>query len=119
MYCLEFPAPQCDLSLMVQATMPQALTANRLRDGDVVYWANGAWVEALAEAQMFADIQIAAAALETAALFVRDRVVVNPYLFDVRLLGGVVSAVEEREIIRAAGPTVRRDLGKQASHVPV
>jgi len=32
---------------------------------------------------------------------------------------GRVRPVEERELIRAAGPTIRRDVGKQARHVPV
>ena len=37
------------------------------------------------------------------------------YLFDVRLVRGRVEPVKERELIRAMGPTVRPDLGKQAA----
>ncbi|MEJ0043091.1 MAG: DUF2849 domain-containing protein [Rhizomicrobium sp.] len=48
---------------------------------------------------------------------VKANEVVAIYLFDVKLDGGVIKPVKEREIIRAAGPTVRRDLGKQATHV--
>ncbi len=45
---------------------------------------------------------------------------VSPYLFEARIEDGAIRPVKEREIIRAAGPTVRTDLGKQASdHVPV
>lgn len=92
----------------------QVLTANRLRDGDVVYWQNGAWADHFADADIFKDKPAADAALEAAQAFVRDRVVVNPYLFAVREDAGRFRATEEREIIRSEGPSVRRDLGKQA-----
>lgn len=95
--------------------VPQVLTANRLRDGDVVYWRDGTWVEAFAEAQVLDGH--ADAALARAGLDVKARLVVNPYLFPVRVEGGHVRAVEEREIVRSEGPSVRRDLGKQAAHV--
>ena len=39
---------------------------------------------------------------------------VNPYLFEVREENGKVRPVKEREIIRALGPSVRTDTGKQA-----
>jgi len=100
---------------MAQTT--QALTANRLRDGEVVYWRGGEWVGGLPDAELFQDKAAAAAALEAAGEAVRARFVVNPYLFDVRADGTNIRPVEEREIIRAAGPTVRTDLGKQARHV--
>jgi hypothetical protein len=100
---------------MAQTT--QALTANRLRDGEVVYWRGGEWVTGLPDAELFQDKAAAAAALEAAGEAVKARFVVNPYLFDVRADGTNIRPVEEREIIRAAGPTVRTDLGKQARHV--
>jgi hypothetical protein len=92
----------------------QVLTANRLRDGDVVYWRDGAWVDHFSAANVFAEKAAADTALEAALAFVKDRVVVNPYLFGVREDGGRIRAIEEREIIRSEGPSVRRDLGKQA-----
>ena len=92
-------------------TTRQMLTANRLRDGDVVYWRAGGWVETLGEGDIFAAKAEAEAALAAAGKFVADNVVVNPYLFEVLPDG---TPVKEREIIRAAGPTVRADLGKQA-----
>ncbi len=97
----------------------QALTANRLRDGEVVYWSAGRWVTDLAQAEVFEAQGLAAAALKTGEQSVSDRVVVNPYLFDVRREGAIVRPVKERELIRAAGPSVRFDLGKQARHVPI
>ena len=88
----------------------QVLTANRLIDGDVVYWRAGAWVEALAEAEVFASAPEAEAAVAAAKRFVAENVVVNPYLFELK---GDRPA-KEREIIRALGPSVRSDVGKQA-----
>lgn len=90
------------------------LTANRLRDGDVVYWRAGGWVEAFGRGDVFAAEVEAEAALEAAHKSVAANVVVNPYLFDVRAEADGVQPVTEREIIRAAGPTTRLDLGKQA-----
>ena len=104
---------------MVMAKTPQTLTANRLRDGDVAYWGGGGWVADLADADVFLTPGEADSALAAAADAVRERLVVNPYLFAVRVDGGTPRPVEEREVIRAAGPTVRLDLGKQARHVPV
>lgn len=96
------------------------LTANRLREGEVAYWRAGAWTAHLADAEVFADRKSADAALKAADAAVKDRIVVAPYLFEVRVEGGSIRPVKEREIIRAAGPTVRTDLGKQAKdHVSV
>jgi hypothetical protein len=91
------------------APVPQKLTANRLEDGVVVYWNHGAWVETFADGEVLADN--ADAALAAAQAFITDNAVVGVYLFDLRADG---SPVKEREIIRAAGPSVREDLGKQA-----
>jgi hypothetical protein len=103
---------------MAKAAALQVLTANRLRDGEVVYWqSGGAWVGDLAEAEIFEEEGTAKRALEGAARFVAERVVVNPYLFAVARDETGVHPLEERERIRAAGPTIRRDLGKQAVHV--
>ena len=100
---------------MAKPQDPQMLTANRLVDGDVLYWKAGTWVLALAEADVFADPKAADAALAAAQKYVAGNAVVNPYLFDVRLGADGPKPVKEREIIRAAGPTVRLDLGKQSA----
>jgi hypothetical protein len=95
--------------------MPQVLTANRLSVGEVVYW-NGArgWVSHLLDAEVLPDAQ-AESVLKTAGTrSVAEREVVNPYLFEVRVNGATVVPVKTREAIRAAGPSARRDLGKQA-----
>ncbi len=104
---------------MAKTQDPQMLTANHLVDGDVLYWKAGAWVLRLTDGEVFADPKAADAALEAAQRSVKANVVVAPYLFDVKLDAGVIKPVKEREIIRAAGPTVRHDLGKQAGQVNV
>ena len=94
--------------------MPQVLTANRLVVGEVVYWnETRGWVSRFEEAQVLADSE-AEGTLARAAEWVQKREVVAPYLFDVRLENGVAVPVKVREVIRAAGPTVRPDLGKQS-----
>ena len=90
--------------------MAQMLTANRLIEGTVVYWHDGGWVETLEQGDVFNEAAAAEAALTAAKAFVARNAVVAPYLFEVK--DG--RPVKEREIIRAAGPSVRTDLGKQA-----
>jgi len=95
--------------------MPQVLTANRLIDGEVVYLdATGRWVERLGEAQLLTSPAEGEMALGKGLKAENERKVVHAYLFDVVAQGDALKPVKMREIIRAAGPTVRRDLGKQA-----
>jgi hypothetical protein len=90
------------------------LTANCLRQGDVIYWKDGGWVLDFAAGEVLATPTAANAALEAAQAFVTGNKVVAPYLFEVREIGGKLRPVKEREIIRTAGPSVRLDTGKQA-----
>jgi Protein of unknown function (DUF2849) len=93
----------------------QVVTANRLADGIVVFLGDGQrWVEALEAAHLHADATIAAEALAAAKHDEARDIVVEPYLVDVVDRNGVRAAKHLREAIRAAGPTIRRDLGKQA-----
>lgn len=95
----------------------KAITANRLRDGEVVFLkAEGVWVERLDEATLYEDAATAEAALAAArAQADRDRFGVDVYAFDLTLKDGRPTPVKTRERIRALGPTVRTDLGKQAA----
>lgn len=95
--------------------MPQVLTANRLSVGEVVYWnAAKGWVAYLHDAEILPDDQAETILKDAGARGVQERQVVNPYLFDVRVDGSKVVPVKAREAIRAAGPSARHDLGKQA-----
>lgn len=90
----------------------KALTANRLADGEVVFWSDGRWVERFAEAQLFDDSDAA----ETAEGHgkAQPTEVVEPYLIDLTDTDGVWTPVSYRERLRALGPTNHHDHGKQA-----
>lgn len=92
----------------------QILTANRLRSGDVLYRKGDGWVLTLAEADIYRDQPAADAALAAAQAELVRNDFVAPYLFEVREQAGRIAPVKEREIIRAAGPTVHQHTGKQA-----
>lgn len=91
----------------------KALTANRLIDGEVVFWQAGQWVERFADAQFFADDDAAGPAAVDGAL-AQSTVVVEPYLIDVVEAPGGWAPVSYRERLRALGPTNEPGHGKQA-----
>ena len=91
------------------------LTANRLTDGEAVWLAaDHAWVESIQNAEVVDDAA-GEEKLERAgrAAYLKNEVV-DVNLIDVTLVDGVIRPNRLREQIRAAGPTNRRDLGKQA-----
>jgi len=94
----------------------QMLTSNRLRDGDVLYRKGDGWVLMLADGEVYGDQTSAEAALAAATAELARNEFVAPYLFEVREVSGKIVPVKEREIIRAAGPTVHPHTGKQAAH---
>jgi sulfite reductase (NADPH) hemoprotein beta-component len=89
-----------------------ALTANRLADGEVVFWRGGAWVERFGEAEVFADPATAAAAEARAVADITA--LVDPYLIEVTEVEGGVAPLSYRERVRALGPSNKPDHGKQA-----
>jgi hypothetical protein len=93
----------------------EIVTANRLADGVVVFQdARGGWAEDFARAAVHADAAALQAALAEAAEAVARALIVDPYAIEVALRNGRYAPKALREAIRASGPTVRRDLGKQA-----
>jgi hypothetical protein len=90
----------------------RALTANRLIDGEVVFWKDGHWVERFGEAQLFDDTDAGEAAEGHAKGQVT--VVVEPYLIDLVEADGLWAPLSYRERIRALGPPNHYDHGKQA-----
>lgn len=94
----------------------QAVTANRLLDGEVVYLtADNSWTEAFGEAEIADGPEAAEALLARAVPDGFEKQVLEPYLFEAIEDEAVgFRPVSVREIIRAKGPTVRLDLGKQA-----
>jgi hypothetical protein len=93
----------------------QVVTANRLDDGVVVYLAaGGRWSERIVDAHPVESKEQADALMALAEQGVRDRLIVVPYLIEVVIEADGVHPVRYRELIRARGPSVRPDLGKQA-----
>ena len=89
-----------------------AVTANRLLDGEVVYLTPALeWSPCLDECCVVADD--GANLLVAANRAVQDRLIVDPYLFEIEIGEGRISPLGQRERIRAAGPSVRPDLGRQ------
>jgi hypothetical protein len=93
----------------------QLVTANRLRDGIAVFLTRaGDWSEVIDEAVLALEPQAAAALEARAKEDERKTLVTGAYLVDAERLNGRVRASHIRERMRALGPTVRLDLGKQA-----
>lgn len=90
----------------------KALTANRLIDGEVVFWRKGRWVEQFGEAELFADDDPAAEAAEAHGKN-QPTTVVEAYLVELTQSQGLWAPVSYRERIRALGPT-NLNHGKQA-----
>src|SRR2546423_548082 len=93
----------------------KAITANRLADGAVVWFGPGSvWVDQVADAALFED-DAAGAALAAAQDFVRRNLVLDAYAIEVALIDGKPVPTRYREVVRARGPSIRTDLGKQAA----
>lgn len=93
----------------------QVMTANRLKDGEVVFLTRaGGWSEKIDEATLALE-PLAVAALEARANeAVEANVVTGQYLFEATRIEAKIRADHIRERIRSLGPSVRLDLGKQA-----
>ncbi len=90
------------------------VTANRLSDGLVVYLNGAGWSERIENARIAGDDAAADGLLARAEGVGQEVRVIGPYLIEVTRDAAVPRPVSHREAIRAQGPTVRRDLGKQA-----
>jgi len=98
----------------------QIVTANRLRDGAVVYLAaGGAWTEWLADSRVAGSEEETAALLSIAEEATRGHIVVDAYAMAVAEANGEIAPLSQRERIRALGPTTHPGLGKQALLAPV
>ena len=91
------------------------LTANRLTDGEAVWYSTDhSWAETIDRAELAQD-KAAEAALEAVGKAAYDdNLVVDVNLVDVEMIDGAIVPNRLRGRIRAAGPTNRNDLGKQA-----
>jgi hypothetical protein len=93
----------------------KVLTANRLTDGEAVWLsAARAWAETIDEAEIVNDKAAEAELEKVGKASYANNEVVDLELIDVELVDGAIRPLRLRERIRAAGPTNRLDLGKQA-----
>ena len=99
---------------------PQIVIANELGSGRVVFLAKGSAEGAVTWASLIDDAEVAedaARADEILALaegeIAARNEVMDAYLIDVAVEAGGLRPTKYREEIRALGPTVRTDLGKQ------
>ena len=97
--------------------LQKALTGNRLTDGEVVFGGPGGWVEKFSQASLYTDEAEAEAAL--AAARTETTFIVEPYLIDISLENGQPVPIAFRERVRALGPTIHPDMGKQTEGGPV
>ncbi len=102
------------------------ITANRLREGDVVYLTEGAgWTSQLAEAFPVQTPEEEQALLAAAERDVANQRVVGPYSMPVEASSDGLRAVSRREAIRAqGGPSPLSDTEYRSgrgvdAHVPV
>ncbi len=96
----------------------KVLTGNRLTDGVAVWYApSHSWSEMLAGAEVARDKEHEdrLEAIGKAAFAANQ--VLDVDLIDVDVVDGAIVPLRLRERIRAAGPTNRTDLGKQARPV--
>ncbi|HMB47611.1 MAG TPA: DUF2849 domain-containing protein [Afifellaceae bacterium] len=100
---------------MKRKDISKVLTANRLVDGEAVWFGeNGRWIETLDGSQVADSLDQVEALEAIAARDVAANLVVDVALIDVRRAEGALWPVRLRERIRAIGPTFRTDLGKQS-----
>jgi len=90
----------------------KVLTANRLTDGTVVWYADGGWAESVGHADLAHD-KAAEDRLEAiGAAAAANNEVLDVNLIDVTVVDGLAEPVRLREKIRAAGPSI--SAGKRA-----
>ena len=93
----------------------KVLTANRLTDGEAVWYSREfGWAETIGGAEVAQDKATETDLERAGKAAVASNQVVDVELIDVDVEGGVIRPQRLRERIRAAGPTNRLDLGKQA-----
>ena len=93
----------------------KVLTANRVTDGEVVFFTEAHdWSPKIADALVAEDESTCALLDEQVKQTEAGTEVTDAYLFDVKRIDGLVRPAHIRERIRTLGPTVRADLGKQS-----
>ena len=97
----------------------QVVTANRLRDGVIVWLTpDHTWSEDYAESQRLRDEAEAKAALDAAGIDVKAQLIVGPYLAEFNETPEGLEAASARERIRASRlPTITPDQGSWTGRI--
>lgn len=91
------------------------LAANRLTDGVAVWLGeDDVWVEDISQARVVRDKEGEESLLRTGEAAFQRNEVVDAELVDVEVVDGAIRPLRLRERIRAAGPTIHPEIGKQA-----
>jgi hypothetical protein len=102
-----------------RAPVISVLTANRLQDGIVVFLgAEGAWEEGIDAAAVARSPEEAQALEAQGARDAAANLVVEPYLAEVREIGGRLVPVRVRERVRIAGPSILNDVPGYVAPAP-
>ncbi|MDP7547968.1 MAG: DUF2849 domain-containing protein [Alphaproteobacteria bacterium] len=108
------------MSISVSTNAPQAITANRLSDGFVVYLtARNSWSKDIADCLSADDPEAAKSLLARAQGHAEGGQIVGPYLFKIARQDGHPVPLGRREILRTTGPSVGTDLNQRQNHVPL
>ncbi|WP_011583298.1 MULTISPECIES: DUF2849 domain-containing protein [Chelativorans] len=92
------------------------LAANRLLDGTAVWLGpDAAWVEDISDAEIARDKEGEARLEQIGRRALAENLVLDIELIDVEIVDGAVRPLRLRERIRAAGPSIHPELGKQAN----
>lgn len=103
------------MTVKAPQTATQAVTANRLTDGAVVFFAaERGWSDRLAAAAIATSTEAGQRLLAAAEADVRACKVVEPYLIDVRTDDGRIEPLRYRERIRVLGPSIQPGSGRPA-----
>jgi hypothetical protein len=95
--------------------LPAVLLANDLRIGDVVFAGSSGWTRDLDAALVAVDASSAADLVQRGEAGLAARDVVDVQLVEVAIEGGRPIPKKLRERLKVFGPSVRPDLGRQAS----
>jgi len=92
----------------------QVVTGNRLHDGIVIFLGeDGGWTPNIEKARIATSEEEAKVLEDLAKAGVKARLVVNPYLIEVVSDAAGVKPVRYRERLRAYGPSIHPDFGRQ------
>lgn len=86
---------------MAKTSLPAALTANDLLEGDAVWWTGAGWSRDIAEAAVAETAEAAETLAAEAGAPAHEATVVGPYLVEVRVSAGAPFPTLRREAIRA------------------